>query len=74
MTGLEIALVVYGGIALIVLARNVFLCQRERTKAMVSFGHVSTFTEYVPLMVKDSFAWPFLLLWHGLAAWLKELE
>jgi hypothetical protein len=74
MSNLEIAITVYGFFVLVILARNIVLCQRGRVEVKKMAGVDTTFTQYIPAIVKDALLFPVLILWHGLRDWLKDLE
>lgn len=74
MNWIEIVLTVYGAVVLVIIARNIFICNRERTKLKLNFGTDTSFVDYVRPILKNALSWPGLILWFGLEAWLKELE
>ncbi len=66
--------IVYGAIVLLLVWRNSVLCNRDRAELLKSKGIKTDFSSFIPLILRDSLLFPFLILWYGLYAWFKALE
>lgn len=74
MTPIEIILIAYLVVMLGLLWRNTILCNRRRAEVLISRGTKTTFTSFIPFIVRESLLWPLTILWHGLKTFLTELE
>ena len=73
MNWLLIVLSVYAFIVLVLIWRNTVLTNRGRAALLIK-GVRTSFSSFIPLILKESFLFPFSILWNGLYNFLKELK
>ena len=70
----EILLSVYGLIVLVLVWRYTVICNRLRAQLLWSRGEKTDFATFVPQILRDALIFPLTIMWHGLKAFIKELE
>ncbi len=70
----HIALGLYAAVSLVLVWRYTIQCNNLRKNALIQRGIKTPFAPFIPKILRDALFFPIDILWHGLEAWLKELE
>ena len=74
MRVLEILLGVYAFLDLVLVWRYTVIVNRLRAQALLHGAPKTSFSDFVPQILRDAFSFPVLILWYGLEAFIKGLE